>query len=47
MKTIVPASAFLDEQKQTAAVTVNITGMDVKTPEVVDGEIVKEDLSEM
>lgn len=47
MKTIVPASAFLDEQKQTAAVTVNITGMDIKTPEVVDGEIVKEDLSEM
>jgi hypothetical protein len=24
-------------------VTVNITGMDIKTPEVVDGEVIKED----
>lgn len=42
MKTIVPPGAFLDEQKQTAAVSINITGLEVKTPEIVEGEIVGE-----
>ena len=42
MKTIVPPGAFLDEQKQTSAVSINITGLEVKTPEIVEGEIVGE-----
>jgi hypothetical protein len=47
MKTIVPPGAFLDEQKQTSAVSINITGLKLQESNVVDGEIVKEDSDDL